>query len=152
MTLGMDNAQTSHTPETINDKAQDGDDASVTPDAARIYKLCGWQSYVHQSSSSRHSAQREHFFQVHEFSLYLYVPLLLLSHSLSHSLTLSLSHSLTLSLSHALTLSRSHALTLSRSHALTLSRSHALTLSRSHSLTLSLSHSLTLSLSLSLSL
>ena len=38
--LGMENATTSLIPETINEKAQDGDDESLTPSEARIFRTC----------------------------------------------------------------------------------------------------------------
>ena len=67
--LGMKNAKTSLIPETINEKAQDGDDESLTPSEARDFiQDMRWQSNVPQSSSSRHSAQREHTFQIREES------------------------------------------------------------------------------------
>ena len=66
--LGMENAKTSPIPETINEKAQDGDEESLTPSEARNFRDMRWQSNVPQSSSSRHSAQREHTFQINEES------------------------------------------------------------------------------------
>ena len=62
--LGVENATASSIPETINEKAQDGDDESLTPEEARIFKTC----VEHQSSSPGQSAQREHTFQINEES------------------------------------------------------------------------------------
>ena len=64
-TLGMENAKTSLIPETINEKAQDGDEESLTPSETSGHAL------VKQCTSvitSRHSAQREHTFQINEES------------------------------------------------------------------------------------
>ena len=38
--LGMENAKTSPIPETINEKAQDGDEESLTPSEARNFRTC----------------------------------------------------------------------------------------------------------------
>ena len=38
--LGMENAKTSLIPETINERAQDGDDESLTPSEARNFRTC----------------------------------------------------------------------------------------------------------------
>ena len=38
--FGMDNATSIHIPETVNEKAQGGDDESLTPDETRIFKTC----------------------------------------------------------------------------------------------------------------
>ena len=55
--VGMENATESLTPETINEKAQDGDEESLTPDAAPIFKTCvGKAMYLsHHRPDIRHS-------------------------------------------------------------------------------------------------
>ena len=66
--LGKESAKASFIPETINEKAQDDDDESLTPKKARTFKTCVGKSNVPQSPPSRRSAQREHTFQINEES------------------------------------------------------------------------------------
>ena len=55
--LGMENAKASLIPETTNEKAQDGDDESLTPSEARIFKTCvGDAMYLgHHRADIQHS-------------------------------------------------------------------------------------------------
>ena len=56
-TLGMENAKTSPIPETINEKAQDGDEESLTPSEARNFRTCvGKAMYLsHHRPDIQHS-------------------------------------------------------------------------------------------------
>ena len=54
--LGMENAKASFIPETINDKAQDGDEESPTTDAARIFETCAGKAMC----ISRHLPDVQH--------------------------------------------------------------------------------------------
>ena len=55
--LGMENAKTSPIPETINEKAQDGDEESLTPSEARNFRTCvGKAMYLsHHRPDIQHS-------------------------------------------------------------------------------------------------
>ena len=55
--LGMENAKTSLIPETINEKAQDGEDESLTPSEARNFRTCvGKAMYLsHHRPDIQHS-------------------------------------------------------------------------------------------------
>ena len=55
--LGMENAKTSPIPETINEKAQDGDEESLTPSEARNFRTCvGKAMYLsHHCPDIQHS-------------------------------------------------------------------------------------------------
>ena len=55
--LGMDNTKASLIPETINEKAQDCDDESLTPNEARTFKTCvGEAMYLsHHRRDIQHS-------------------------------------------------------------------------------------------------
>ena len=55
--LGMENAKTSPIPETIDEKAQDGDDESLTPSEARNFRTCvGKAMYLsHHRPDIQHS-------------------------------------------------------------------------------------------------
>ena len=55
--FGMEKATASLIPESINEKAQDGDDESLTPDEARIFKTCvGKAMYIsHHRPDIQHS-------------------------------------------------------------------------------------------------
>ena len=51
--LGMENAKTSHIPESISETPQDDDDEPLTPSDARTFGTCFGKANVPQSSSSR---------------------------------------------------------------------------------------------------
>ena len=55
--LGMEKAKASLIPETINEKAQDGDDESLTPNEAQTFKTCvGKAKYLsHHRPDIQHS-------------------------------------------------------------------------------------------------
>ena len=67
-TLGMENAKTSPIPETINEKAQDCDEESLTPSEARNFRTCVGKAMYLSHHRPDNSAQREHTFQINEES------------------------------------------------------------------------------------
>ena len=66
--LGMENATTSPIPETINEKAQDGDEESLTPSEARNFRTCVGKAMYLSHHRPDIQPQREHTFQINEES------------------------------------------------------------------------------------